>query len=283
MSEPEATGEGRGVINGTDVMTGAGGSPAALARLIALASGRRSIVALTGAGISTESGIPDYRGPQGVWTTGKLPRLDDFATNRDTRLTYWSAWRGRYDQGRAIRPNAGHLALLALERAGLLLAIVTQNIDGLHIAAGNDPGRVLELHGTRRRLRCLALGHVWPADEVYGWAWPEGDEPLCPTCGSPLRGGTVLFGEPLPADVLRRATAATRACDLMLVVGSSLVVNPAARLPRMARQAGAATALINREPTGRDADFDVVVLDEAGPALTALITALGLRDPGPGS
>ncbi len=245
-------------------------------RLVDITRGRRKIVALTGAGISTESGIPDYRGPQGVWTTGKLPRLDDFATNPATRRAYWQSWRERYPVSRLIRPNEGHAALVALERAGVLLATVTQNIDGLHIEAGQDPERVLELHGTRRLLRCLANGHEWDADGIYGQIRDTETEPVCASCGSPLRGSTVLFGEPLPIATLRRATEVARSCDLLLVIGSSLVVNPAARLPRLASQSGAATAILNREATLLDETFDVVVHAEAGPTLSRLVEALGL-------
>ena len=247
---------------------------AAFDRLVELVRGKRRIVALTGAGISTESGIPDYRGPQGVWTTGKLPRLDDFATNPQTRRAYWAGWRERYPELEAIQPNGGHRALVRLERAGLLTTVITQNIDGLHIAAGHDPERVLELHGTRRWFRCLANGHRWPAGEILEQVLAGDEEPACAICGSPLRSGTVLFGEALPPEILRKATVAARESDLMLVVGSSLVVNPAARLPAMAKAAGAATAIVNREPTGLDASFDVVVHAGAGPTLTRLVEAL---------
>ena len=246
----------------------------AFGRLVELVRGRTRIVALTGAGISTESGIPDYRGPQGVWTTGKLPRLDDFATNPDTRRTYWLSWRERYPASRLIQPNEGHHALVRLERAGVLLAVITQNIDGLHVQAGQDPDRVLELHGTRRLVQCLINVHVWLADDVYEQIRDTVEEPLCARCGSPMRSATVLFGEPLPADVLRRAAAAARTSDLMIVIGSSLVVNPAARMPRLAHDAGAATAILNREPTQLDDTFDVVVHGEAGPTLTRLLADL---------
>ncbi len=260
--------------DGTQVDVTATTSEDQFDRLVQITRGRRSIVALTGAGISTESGIPDYRGPQGVWTTGKLPRLDDFASNPETRRAYWRSWRERYPASRLVRPNEGHRSLVELERAGVLLAVVTQNIDGLHIEAGQDPNRVLELHGTRRLLRCLANGHVWNADDIYLRVRDGDDEPVCDICGSPLRSSTVLFGEPLPAATLRLATEVARSCDLLLVIGSSLVVNPAARLPRLASAAGAATAILNREPTQLDATFDVVVHAEAGPTLTRLISAL---------
>lgn len=245
-------------------------------RLVEIVRGKSSLVVLTGAGISTESGIPDYRGPRGLWTTGTLPRLNDFATNAETRRTYWLDWRERYPASRQIRPNEGHRALVRLEDAGVLLAVITQNIDGLHIQAGQGPERVLELHGTRRLVRCLVNRHVWLSDGIYDRIRDTVDEPLCELCGSPLRSSTILFGEPLPADTLRRATAAARAADLLLVVGSSLVVYPAARLPRLASQAGAMTAILNREPTQLDDTFDLVVHGEAGPTLSRLLTALDL-------
>ena len=246
-----------------------------LGDLVTLARSLEHIVALTGAGISTESGIPDYRGPQGVWTTGKLPRIADFASNPETRRQYWENWYARYPASLAVRPNQGHDALVRLEDAGLLDAIVTQNIDGLHIEAGNTSDRVLELHGSRRRVRCLDCGTIWPAEEIYARIRDGDLVPVCTVCGGPLRSATVLFGESLPADTLRRATEVTRSADLLLVVGSSLVVNPAARLPLLARRSGAATAIINREPTGQDDGFDVVIRGDAGPNLSRLVQLLG--------
>lgn len=243
--------------------------------LVALARGREHIVALTGAGISTESGIPDYRGPQGIWTTGKLPRIADFASNPETRREYWENWAERYPASLAVRPNQGHFALVRLEEAGVLDAIVTQNIDGLHVEAGNAASRVLELHGTRRRVRCLDCGTNWSAEEIYGRIRDGERVPACTVCGGPLRSATVLFGEPLPVETLRRATEAARSADLLLVVGSSLVVSPAARLPLLARRSGATTAIINREPTRQDDAFNVVVRGGAGPNLSRLVQLLG--------
>ena len=243
--------------------------------LVALARGREHIVALTGAGISTESGIPDYRGPQGVWTTGKLPRIADFASNPETRRKYWENWAERYPASLAVRPNQGHYALVRLEEAGVLDAIVTQNIDGLHVEAGNAASRVMELHGSRRRVRCLDCGTTWPAEEIHARIRDGERVPACTVCGGHLRSATVLFGESLSVETLQRATEAARSADLLLVVGSSLVVNPAARLPLLARRSGAATAIVNRELTGQDDAFDVVVRGDAGPNLSRLVQLLG--------
>lgn len=243
-------------------------------RLIAIARGRRRIVAFTGAGISTESGIPDYRGPNGVWARQAPPTIGDFRSNPETRRAYWERRRATYPELLAARPNAGHAALVALERHGQLTAVVTQNIDGLHQRAGNDPERVIELHGSAHVIRCLDCGNSWPA-AVIDARLLEGERvPACVVCGGPLRAATVLFGEPLPAEALQRATTAARDCDLMLVVGTSLVVNPAARIPLLARDSGAALAIINETPTPLDSRADVIVRGRAGPTLATLATAL---------
>ncbi|MBA3413766.1 MAG: NAD-dependent deacetylase [Chloroflexia bacterium] len=233
------------------------------------------IVAFTGAGISTESGIPDYRGPGGVWSTGKPPTLGDFLANETTRLEYWQRRRTGYRKMAATEPNAAHLALVDLERSGRLLGTITQNIDGLHQKAGADPNRVVELHGTSHVVRCLSCGTVWPALEIQERLERTPGEPRCEVCGGVLRAATVLFGEPMPVEPLRRAIALAQEADLMLVVGSSLVVQPAARLPAIAKQAGARLAMVNREPTPLDPLADLVVAGDAGRTL-ATATELAL-------
>ena len=247
---------------------------AGLADLIALARPTRRIVAFTGAGISTESGIPDYRGPGGVWERQAPPTLGDFRTNPETRRRYWDRRRSGYPRMAAAEPNAGHAALAALERGGRLLAIVTQNIDGLHQKAGSTPSRVIELHGSAHAVRCLECGTEWPAAIIQDRLATGESVPACSVCGGPLRATTVLFGEALPIDALRQATDLARSCDLMLVVGSSLIVNPAARLPLLAKQAGARLAVVNRTPTPLDPLADVRMTADAGPTLAALATAL---------
>jgi len=243
--------------------------------LIALARPSRRIVAFTGAGISTESGIPDYRGPGGVWQTGQIPTISDFRTNPKTRRAYWDGRRSRYPELAAKEPNRGHLALTALQRAGRVGEIITQNIDGLHQKAGSDPATVIELHGSSHRVSCLACGRVWPAATIHDRLLAGEVEPDCEICGGMLRGATILFGESLPLDALRSATSAATTCDLMLVVGSSLVVNPAAKLPVLARGGGASLAIVNRTPTPLDGVADVVVRSDAGPTLSAVAEALG--------
>jgi NAD-dependent deacetylase len=245
----------------------------AVGALIAVAKQSERLVAFTGAGISTESGIPDYRGPGGVWQTGQIPTLDDFLTNPETRRTYWEGRRTRYPQLAAAEPNQGHRALVALQAAGRLGAIVTQNIDGLHQKAGSDPETVFELHGSANRVRCLSCGRVWPAEEIQARLADE-EVPNCVVCGGYLRAATVLFGEALPAEALRQAMDAAKQCDLMLIVGSSLVVNPAAQLPLIAKRAGGRLAIVNRTPTPMDAIADVHVIGEAGPVLSAVVEGL---------
>jgi NAD-dependent deacetylase len=242
--------------------------------LIALVRGKRRIVAFTGAGISTDSGIPDYRGPGGVWEQRKPPTIGDFLDNPETRRGYWQRRRHDYPIMAARQPNAAHLALARLERAGLLVAVITQNIDGLHQKAGNSPDRVFELHGTTHHIRCTNCGRVFPAADIQRRLEAGEEEPRCAVCGGILRSATVLFGEPLPKAALDRSVEAARNCDCLLVIGSSLVVNPAARLPLLAKQHGAALAIINRTETGLDVAADVHLLGEASPTLTALTDAL---------
>ncbi len=245
----------------------------AVAVLIELARPARAISAFTGAGISTESGIPDYRGPGGVWERNAPPTLSDFRENPVTRRRYWEERRERYPALRDTEPNAGHLALARLQTAGHLSHVITQNIDGLHQKAGSDPERTIELHGTAHRVACLDCGASWPADQIQARLVLE-PLPSCERCGGMLRAATVLFGQAMPEDALRRAFAVARSSDLMLVVGSSLVVQPAARLPEIAVASGARLAIVNNEPTPLDNLADVVVRASAGAVLSALVDAL---------
>src|SRR3954447_10322453 len=250
-----------------------GDNDPAVAALIEIARPARVLSAFTGAGISTESGIPDYRGPGRVWERNAPPTLSDFRDNPDTRRQYWAERRERYPALRDTQPNAGHLALARLQSSGRLSYVITQNIDGLHQKAGSDPERTIELHGTAHRVRCLDCGASWPADRIQARLELE-PLPSCAICGGMIRAATVLFGQALPEDALRRAFAVARSTDLMLVVGSSLVVQPAARLPHIAVATGAQLAIINNDPTPLDSLADVVVRSSAGAILSALVDAL---------
>jgi NAD-dependent deacetylase len=241
---------------------------------VSLIRGASTVTAMTGAGISTESGIPDYRGPGGVWETQKPPTIGDYMENAETRKEFWRRRLTDYPKLAAREPNAGHRALVELERRGTLLAVVTQNIDGLHQKAGTSPDRVIELHGSAHRVRCVEHDHLWPAETIQERLRAGEEDPRCEICGSILRSGTVLFGEPLPREALDKAVSASNACDVMLVVGSSLVVNPAARLPEIARRRGASVIMLNRTETPLDGIADVQILGEAGPTLSDVISRL---------
>jgi NAD-dependent deacetylase len=238
-----------------------------------MARGAQRIVAFTGAGMSTESGIPDYRGPGGVWERNAPPTLADFVENEDTRREYWRERRIRYPALRETRPNSGHLALARLSDAGLLTTVITQNIDGLHQKSGIPPERVVELHGSAHQVRCLDCKTIYPADLIQERLERE-PLPSCQNCGGALRAATILFGESLSATALRRAIDASRSCDLMLVVGSSLVVQPAARMPFIATASGANLAIVNNEPTPLDHLATLVVRASAGKTLTEFADAL---------
>ena len=248
------------------------------ARATSLIRGASAVVAMTGAGISTESGIPDYRGPGGVWETQKPPTIGDYLENAETRRTFWKRRLVDYPNLAAREPNTGHRALVELESRGNLLAIITQNIDGLHQKAGNSPDRVIELHGNAHTLRCVNCGRTWSADHIQSRLLAGEDDPRCDVCGGILRSGTVLFGEPLPKKALDAAVAASNASDVMVIVGSSLVVNPAAQLPVIARKRGASLIVINRTTTQIDALADVHILGEAGPTLSEIVHRLDTGD-----
>lgn len=231
------------------------------------------IVVLTGAGISTESGIPDYRGPNGVWSTGKPPTIGDFMESESSRRAYWLRRLESYPNLLAAQPNSAHRSLVDLEKSGKLTGIVTQNIDGLHQRAGSSPDIVIELHGSAHLVRCVGCGAEFPGEIVQQWLLNGNTYPSCPVCTGILRTATVLFGEPLPRAALERSIELTRHADLLLVVGSSLVVNPAAQLPLIAKRGGAPLAIVNRTETRQDALADLRIEGSAGSVLPAAITA----------
>ncbi|MBX6752826.1 SIR2 family NAD-dependent protein deacylase [Thermorudis peleae] len=229
-------------------------------------------IAFTGAGISTESGIPDYRGPNGLWSKHNPTKFRDFLRDPEIRRVYWNRRRARYPVLCQARPNVGHLVLARLQQAGLLQEIITQNIDGLHQAAGSPPDSVIELHGTAHEIRCLDCGARWPAADFD--PGPPDTIPVCPHCGGIVKEATVSFGEPLDKAELNRALRLAQSSALMLVIGTSLSVYPAAYVPRRALQHGALVAVINNEPTPLDAQATIVVHSSAGAALEYLASLL---------
>lgn len=223
------------------------------------------VVAFTGAGISAESGIPTYRGADGVWNKYDPDKVADAEYFFLDPAYYWQFVRDvRYPALRDAVPNQGHRALAELERRGLLKALVTQNVDGLHRDAGSE--NVLELHGNMRRIRCLDCGGRYALEVLEDRL--EGEmPPSCPDCGGLLKPDVVLFGESLPEETLQEAIRQTRSCDCFLAIGSSLVVQPAASLPAMAKQAGARLIIVNKEETPLDAMADLLARDSASSAL----------------
>lgn len=232
-------------------------------------------VAFTGAGISTESGIPDFRSPGGVWSRYQPVLYQDFLASEEARRQYWKMKKEGYWEMRRAKPNRGHEALAALESAGKLVAVITQNIDGLHQDAGSR--RVLELHGTGRHCVCVECNARYDPDAIQERLEAGEEIPLCEKCGGPLKSGTVSFGQPMPLDVMSEALDLCMSTDLILAIGSSLVVEPAASLPLEARFRGARLVIINKTETPLDRIADVVVRKPIGEMLTRVVRHLRLE------
>ncbi len=232
-----------------------------------------TVTVLTGAGISTDSGIPDYRGPQGVWTrdpdAARLSTLQDYVADEEVRRL---AWQGRLEHAAwRAQPNAAHQALVDLERTGRLVALITQNVDELHQRAGSSPERVIELHGTIWWVRCLTCEVRTPMREALARVSADEPDPRCRHCGGILKSATISFGEALDPRTLERAADAASSCELFLAVGTSLIVHPAAGLCDVALRAGARLVVVNAEPTPYDMLAAAVVRDPIGVALPALV------------
>lgn len=252
--------------------------PEQIAALAALIAESERIVAFTGAGMSTESGIPDFRSPGGIWDRYAPIQYADFLASAEARKETWRRGLQTYPVVAAAEPNGAHLALVELERRGRLLGVVTQNIDGLHHRAGHHRDRVVELHGNAHGVRCLTCDMEAAREVVHARVIAGEDEPPCVACGGILKPTTVSFGEPMPRRPLTRAESLMRRCDLVLVVGSTLVVYPAAGLPEIAVRAGARLAIVNMTPTPLDDLAAVVVRGRAGEILPpAVALSAGAR------
>jgi len=227
------------------------------------------VVVLTGAGISTESGIPDFRGPQGVWTTDpraeRLSNIHSYMSDPEVRRLSWQS-RLTHPTWHAT-PNRGHQALVSLERRGKLRALVTQNIDGLHQRAGHRPGMVIEVHGTVHEAMCMSCNWRGPMLDVLERVKAGEADPPCRRCGGILKSATISFGQPLVADVIGRATRAASEATLMLAVGTSLQVYPVAGLVPVAKEAGARVVIVNAEATPFDGVADAVLAQPIGDVL----------------
>ncbi len=221
----------------------------------------KCILVLTGAGISTDSGIPDFRGPQGLWTKNpraeRMATLDHYMASREVRER---AWKNRADAGYAERePNAGHYALAELEKTGRLDTLITQNVDSLHLRAGTSPEKLVEIHGNVREVVCMSCEERAPMERALERVRAGEADPPCRNCGGILKSATISFGQGLVAADLLRSEEAARACDLLLAIGSTLSVSPIADVVPIARSRGARIVILNAEPTEMDALGDVVI------------------------
>jgi NAD-dependent deacetylase len=226
-----------------------------------------TIAPFTGAGISTECGIPDFRSPGGLWTRNRPIPFDEFVASQEARD---EAWRRRFAMEptfAAAKPGRGHRALAQLYRAGKVPAIITQNIDNLHQVSGFAPDHVIELHGNTTYARCIGCGCDYELTWVKQRFDEEGGAPDCTACDQPVKTATISFGQAMPEDAMLRATELARACDLFIAIGSSLVVWPAAGFPVMAKNSGARLVIINREPTDQDDLADLVLRYDIGETL----------------
>jgi NAD-dependent deacetylase len=236
----------------------------------------RRVVVLTGAGISTDSGLRDFRGPNGVWTKDpaaeKASHIDHYLADPEVRRR---AWRTRAESPTwSAQPNPGHRALVDLERSGRLSCLITQNIDGLHQAAGSDPALVVEVHGTMREAACLSCGDRMPMAVALERVAAGEDDPACERCGGILKSATISFGQSLVTEDLQRADAAARSCDVLLAVGSTLSVYPIADVVPVAVASGADVVIVNGSPTAMDDLADVVVQGSISEVLTAAVAGI---------
>lgn len=249
-----------------------------VAQLADLLRGARTAVVFTGAGVSTESGIPDFRSPGGIWTQMAPIEFQDFVASAAMRK---EAWRRRFAMEEIfarVRPNAGHEAIATLVGRGTISHVITQNIDNLHQMSGVPADRVIELHGNTRYARCLECGVRAELEPIRSHFEAHGAAPDCTECGGILKTATISFGQAMPEQEMERAERATQVCDLFLVLGSSLVVYPAAGFPLMAKRGGAKLAIVNREPTEQDAIADLVLHAEIGPTLQSALELLEKKE-----
>lgn len=246
-----------------------------IARLAGMLGDARRAVVFTGAGISTESGIPDFRSPGGIWTQMAPIDFQDFVASSAMRR---EAWRRRFAMEEVfarVKPNSGHRAVAELVARGIASHVITQNIDNLHQESGVPPECVIELHGNTRYARCLDCGGHSALAPIRTHFELHGEPPDCRACGGTLKTATISFGQAMPETEMDRAERAARSCDLFLVLGSSLVVYPAAGFPLLAWRSGATLVIVNREATDQDAAADLVLHTEIGPTLSAAVASLG--------
>ena len=240
-------------------------------RLREMIEGAKRIVAFTGAGISTESGIPDFRSPGGIWTKYQPIYFDDFMASEEMRR---ESWRRKFATDETMvkaEPNAGHRALARLVEQGKMTAIITQNIDGLHQRSGVPASKIIELHGNTTYASCLDCGQRYELAPIKKAFEGKGTLPICEKCDGIVKTATISFGQAMPEIQMARAQDETQNCDLFIVLGSSLVVYPAAGFPQIAKRRGAKLVILNRDPTDQDDDADLVLHGEIGPTMSRVV------------
>lgn len=235
----------------------------------------KAIVFFTGAGISTESGVPDFRSPGGVWTKYQPVLFQDFLASESARVQHWQLKKATYELFKTVKPNLAHYAICEFERRSQLLGLITQNIDGLHKIAGTSDEKLVELHGTDRLVTCLECGKHYAPLHVYENLPEEFVAPTCDDCGGFLKSANVSFGQSMPVEAMRRAQAWSEQADIFIVIGSSLQVQPAASFPVIAKRAGALLAIVNRDPTPLDDLADFVHNGTIGEFFERLMQLLG--------
>jgi NAD-dependent deacetylase len=246
-------------------------NPEGIAALAQLIDEARRAVVFTGAGISTESGIPDFRSPGGIWTQIAPIYFDDFLASESARRETWRRRFAMEDTFGAAEPNRGHRAVDALVRRGKVGTVITQNIDGLHQASGIPPEKIVELHGNTTYAACLDCAARYELADICTAFEQTGESPRCHRCHGFVKTATISFGQAMPQMEMRRAEIATLAADLFIVLGSSLVVYPAAGFPELAKRNGTALVIVNREPTGLDDIADLVIHEGIGDTLGAAV------------
>jgi NAD-dependent protein deacetylase/lipoamidase len=234
----------------------------------------RDIVFFTGAGISTESGVPDFRSPGGVWTKYQPVYFQDFIASEAARIQHWQLKKATYELYKKVQPNIGHYAIRDFERRGHLLGLITQNIDGLHGIAGVSDAKIVELHGTDRLVTCLQCGKRFEPASVYEHLGEHFTAPTCNACGGLLKSANVSFGQQMPAEAMKRAQAWSEQAEVFIVIGSSLQVQPAASFPVIAKRSGALLAIINRDETPLDELADFIHRGAIGEFFQALVPSL---------
>lgn len=242
-----------------------------LSRFAELLEKSGNAVIFTGAGMSTESGIPDFRSPGGVWSKMRPIEYQDFVRDPEMRREAWKRTFSGVMGWTGAKPNAGHYAIARLVARGKVSAIITQNVDDLHAQSGVPRERIIELHGNASYAKCLDCGQRHELEVLKQSFLGRGEIPICRECGGIVKSATISFGQPMPEGEMRRADIVTQACDLFVVLGSSLVVYPAASFPLRAKKSGAKLVIVNREPTEQDPYADLVLHESIGAVMTALV------------